>query len=366
MEQLELVRRRFSFAKRQILYSVWRKIPAFSHRWRALNFAQRCYFSATFLLILNVSFLDTSNAFFQIVMFSMVLVGLLNEFWPRFMLAWDSLIGRSVILFAYAVMANFALASASGLVNTVTGVSATALPYSHNFAIILMLPSWFFVTTLFILVSSQLLMPLYLLVLVLLKPFGVHGLWHAPDYKYVITTALLRYVWTLALLIKLVTLSMQSGVIEFFNESQVGTLVGSIIEIQNEDNVMDVKEVVAESKRSEPVILPSPSNSTIVDAVTDETQDVEDELEQEVREAILQANANSEKFILRQRKLLAHFIYIYEADSYSRCNIPDNSRVVEINDYEVLSITKTEDNDLGYVYDVIPCKSAAIGVTITP
>lgn len=366
MEQLDYVRRRFSFAKRQMLHAVWRKIPSFSHRWRALNFAQRCYFSATILLMIDVFFLDASNLLLQIVMFSMVLVGLLNEFWPRFMLAWDSLIGRSLILFAYAVMANFALASASGLVNTVTGVSAVTLPYSHNFAIILMLPSWFFVTTLFILVSSQLLMPLYLLVLVLLKPFGVHGLWHAPDYKYVITTALLRYVWTLALLIKLLTLSMQSGVIEFFNESQIGTLLGSVIEVKNDDEITDVGALGTERKSSEPINSPSPASISIVDAVTDKNQDVEDELEQEIREAILQANANSEKFILRQRKLLAHFIYIYEADSYSRCEIPEQSRVVEINDYEVLSISKTEDNELGYVYEVIPCKSAAIGNTITP
>ncbi|WP_421134147.1 hypothetical protein [Alteromonas sp. A079] len=366
MKQLEYAQRRFSFAKRQLLHAIWRKIPSYLHRWRSLNFAQRCYFSATFLLMIDVLFIDSSNALFQVVMFSMVLVGLLNEFWPRFMLAWDSLIGRSLILFAYAVMANFALASASGLVNTVTGVSVVSLPYSHNFAIILMLPSWFFVTTLFILVSSQLLMPLYLLVLVLLKPFGIHGLWHAPDYKYVFTTALLRYVWTFALLIKLLTLSMQSGVIEFFNESQVGTLLESVIEVQNEDKVQVVGEVDVDSKPSEPVISSLSTDSAIVDAGKNDTQNVEDELEQEIREAILQASANSEKFLLRQRKLLAHFIYIYEADSYSRCSIPDNSRVVEINDYEILTIAKTEDNDLGYVYEVIACKSAAIGSTIAP
>ncbi len=107
-------------------------------------------------------------------MFGFALVGIVSETWPKFMVLWNSLPGKAVILFVYAIIANFALASASGMVNSITGVSASALPYSHNFALILMVPSWFFVTTLMALVGGMLVIFVYLFFLLLLKPFGVH------------------------------------------------------------------------------------------------------------------------------------------------------------------------------------------------
>lgn len=203
-----------------------------------------------------------------------------------------------------------------------------------------MLPSWFFVSTVLVLLCSQLLMPIYLILLVLLKPFGVHGLWHPPDYKYVITTAFLRYIWTLALLIKIVAVSAQSGVMEFSDSSKVGEVITQIAE-QSEEVDMVVS----------PEQQPSNNNDGIEGGSDDE----------KISQFILDAKRNGDSFKLRQQKLLANFIFVYEADTYSRCQHPPNSKVIEINDYEILTITQDEALPLQYAYEVIACHSAAIG-----
>ena len=67
-----------------------------------------------------------------------------------------------------------------------------------------------------------------------------------------------------------------------------------------------------------------------------------------------------------QRQALASFIYEFEADSRSRCAHPEGTRVIELNDYEILQIAKLSETEDGYVYSVEPCRSAAIGVSVTP
>ncbi|NKX35853.1 hypothetical protein HGG66_15375, partial [Alteromonadaceae bacterium A_SAG3] len=54
------------------------------------------------------------------------------------------------------------------------------------------------------------------------------------------------------------------------------------------------------------------------------------------------------------------------ADSRSRCAHPEGSRVIELNDYEILQIEKTADAAEGFLYTVKPCRSAAIGLSINP
>ena len=59
-------------------------------------------------------------------------------------------------------------------------------------------------------------------------------------------------------------------------------------------------------------------------------------------------------------KSVANFIYMYESDSYSRCEHPNDTRVVELNDYEILTIKKNTEIDIGYEFAVIACRSPGI------
>lgn len=311
-----------------------RNLSQLARRFKPLTFAQKCYVVATIIGAATL-LLGLPDQVFHTIIFSLVIVGMLHEGFPRFMEVWYSLPGKAVILFLYAVMANYALASASAMVNEVTGVSAQALPYSHNFAIILMLPSWFVVATLLTLVILQLVMPFYLLLLMLLKPFGIALQWHPPDYKYVLTTAVVRYIWVVLLLVKMSMIFEQTGVASYIS-----------------DTLMSRKFAPSENPQA-------PLTATA-------TKTVEDSDSPDVEKAKAEVIKNLETYKFVQRRLLAKFIFTNEADIFSRCDHPVGSRVIEINDYEILVVESLAKAKVGYTYKVIPCSSAAFGAAIQP
>ncbi len=326
--------------KKQLNRLLLKRRIGFLRFWVSITFAQRCYFLATGMLLLQL-FFSIESRLFEVIMFGFALAGIVSETWPKFMSLWNSLPGKAIILFVYAVIANFALASASGLVNSITGVSAGALPYSHNFALILMVPSWFFVTTLMALVGGMLVIFVYVFFLLLLKPFGVQRLWHQPGYRYVLSTAVARFVWTLGVALQLGVLAGQVGLLsEFSNES-----ANALITIENEI------EAQPENGEGKPI---------------DEQEDETSELEEDLTALLTDAKQKSIRYKKTQRQALASFIYEFEADSRSRCAHPEGTRVIELNDYEILQIEPTQEDDIGYAYTVVPCRSAAIGISVNP
>ena len=63
---------------------------------------------------------------------------------------------------------------------------------------------------------------------------------------------------------------------------------------------------------------------------------------------------------LTLKRLLAHFVFHFEADTNSRCAHPDNTRVVELNTYQLLLVEVDENVPLGYTYTVFACESPGI------
>lgn len=350
--------------------------------WRSLTFAQRCYLVATGMGLLGMYF-NVQSAAFDVVMYAFALAGIVNEIWPRFMIVWHSLPGKAVILFVYAIIANFALASASGMVNDIAGVSASALPYSHNFALILTMPTWFFITSIMALLLLILLTPLYMMVLLVLKPFGVKRIWHPPEYRFVLTTTFIRFIWTILLLVEFSLLSAQAGLM-WEDEEQIAS---DMVSVQFAGDSFVQK--IAEQQKAEGDLLSdegaeSPDltvklgdetgdeasnseNNVALDDATKATNDINNanaDIEEEFEQAWKDAKVRSREFKKMQQRALADFIYVFEADSRSRCAHAENTRVIELNDYEILEITrdKDESNEIGYQFEVIPCKSAAIGL----
>lgn len=339
METTNYIRNVYEKVKKQGSRLFLKRRIGFLRFWVSITFAQRCYFLATSMLLIQL-LLNIESGLFEAIMFGFALVGIVSETWPKFMVLWNSLPGKAVILFVYAIIANFALASASGMVNSITGVSASALPYSHNFALILMVPSWFFVTTLMALVGGMLVIFVYLFFLLLLKPFGVQRLWHQPGYRFVLSTAVARFVWTLGVALQLGILAGQVGLLSEFSSDSANPLI-TIEETEN-------KRENSESQLTE-----------------EQAEDVS-ELERDLTTLLTNAKQKSVDYKKAQRQALANFIYEFEADSRSRCAHPEGTRVIELNDYEILQIEKTADAAEGFVYKVEPCRSAAIGLSINP
>ena len=339
METTNYIRNVYEKVKKQGSRLFLKRRIGFLRFWVSITFAQRCYFLATSMLLIQL-LLNIESGLFEAIMFGFALVGIVSETWPKFMVLWNSLPGKAVILFVYAIIANFALASASGMVNSITGVSASALPYSHNFALILMVPSWFFVTTLMALVGGMLVIFVYLFFLLLLKPFGVQRLWHQPGYRFVLSTAVARFVWTLGVALQLGILAGQVGLLSEFSSDSANPLI-TIEETEN-------KRENSESQLTE-----------------EQAEDIS-ELERDLTTLLTNAKQKSVDYKKAQRQALANFIYEFEADLRSRCAHPEGTRVIELNDYEILQIEKTAETAEGFVYTVEPCRSAAIGLSINP
>ncbi|WP_289029060.1 hypothetical protein [uncultured Paraglaciecola sp.] len=304
-------------------YGPWNSIR---QRLSGLRFAQKCYFLAILIWLAGLILSVPSNLSFFIV-FSLVILGLVQEIFPKFAALWHLLPGKALILFIYAVVANFALASAGSMVNSLTGISAQALPYTHNYAMILMVPGWFIITSLLGLLLVQVFMPIYLIILLILKPFGSRALWHDANYKYPFTTAVVRYAWLIALLVKVAVVSVESGVLDFLPNTNVDMQVAA----------PDVREL----GQTEPL--------------------TEESISSEAKAALNGILSKFANYKSAQQELLASFLFNYEADSKSRCAHPANSRVVEINNYEILLIEPKDELEVGYSYQVIQCESPAFG-----
>jgi hypothetical protein len=316
--------------------------------WANLNLPQRFFFTALIALALDSIWLCGV----------LTTVALIIEFWPKFIKVWDSIEGKACILIFYAIIANFVLASASGIVNEVTQVSAEHFNYTHNFAILLYLPVWMLSISLAILLLLQLLLPAYILLL-LLKPFGAHQLKFVSQCYSPVTTAITRFLLSWVVI---------TALADFVEDSQFSNFA---IEVTQGIFVIDDPQQVLpelEKKEIEPkaVIKHDKSEKQALVEVTSEVDKQAlplvsgkgDELDIQLTPAA-SSFINTKGYYERSKRLIALFAYSLEANSFSRCTKKPNSKVVELNDYELVEITPNKDADYGYSFEVKVCKSAA-------
>lgn len=326
-----------------------KKISApFERFWHSLNTPQRLYFSSLFISLYAILFANQDNTGWFNLVAVLVLCAMIYEFWPKFLVFWESLPGKAIILLFYAFIANYALVQAAGMINDITGVSSDPLPYSHNLSVLLSLPTWFFLTTIVLLLLLQIIQPLYLLALILLRPFGLHRIWQPTDYKFPVTTGLLRFIFSLFILVQVANLLSHTGLSGGVNQFLRGWF----------EIITNQPVTVAVSNNE----LPQTNEVNLLKV--EPAKNVEEDPDFEAfKVSISTVSENTVKYETHLKRILAHFIYEYEADSRSRCEHAPGTRIIELNDYEILQITKLDDaNTLSsYQYDVLPCISAALG-----
>lgn len=345
--------------------------------WRSLTFAQRLYFTAIVLFFLllngeseatsgiseNEQFLNDLFSPSTFLMVTIIIVALLSELWPKLMKFWDSLPGKAVILIFYAFIANYALAYAAGAINDITGVSADHFPYTHNLSLMLSLPSWFFISTLSILLLIPLLQPFYVMLLLLMRPFGLHTMWHPPEYRFPIITSFVRMTLCVLLFIFVLMFTFTSGmmggmttmftnVIESFSNTTVSSNLTKEIDRELSENKAKHATDSAQLASLEP--------QTEQPAADDEGLGISLTVNQG-ESSTFSLSERAEAYDNRVKAILSYFIYELEADSYSRCQVTPGSRMIELNDYEILEITQLETEVRSYKYEVKPCISVAIG-----
>ncbi|QYJ95964.1 hypothetical protein K0J45_10240 [Shewanella alkalitolerans] len=324
--------------------------------WQRLTLPQRLYLLAALLLMSEhlglVAIITT--------------IALTLEFWPLFERIWHSLAGKAVLLLFYAIVANYALAMAGAIVNEVVGVPATHFNYTHNFAILLLLPAWILGISAIGLLFVQLLMPFYLMIALVLKPVGIKLFSLTGNSHYRFTTLMVRFVLSLVLLYHLILLI---GDVEERVESALNDLKTIEESVKGESNKGQDKQLTANTDEVaanlEMKAQPSAEVSEKDEALSNAETAQEKRDDQQTRQAESEASLAKEYASLRHayqgeiRELIAEFAYRLEADSRSRCEKSENANVVELNDYEILEVVPDNTAKYRYRFTVRKCISPA-------
>ncbi len=310
--------------------------------WFNLSTAQKLYLLAlSSLIVLQSGWLSAT----------ITIIALVIEFWPKFNQLWHSLAGKALILIFYASIANFVLAGASGIVNDVTHVSSTHFNYTHNFATLLYLPPWAMGISLATLLLFQLFLPFYIFALLLIKPFGSERIKFISQSYSPLLTAIVRFVLASVVLINLISFiddqppeEVLDNIVSTFADSK------AIAKESGEEQQKAVEELSEKIEQqlpdsSEKPLRPKPDINLDGDGETAEN---------------LRQFLDTKGYFERSKRLIAMFAYSFEADSYSRCVKTENSKAVELNDYEIVQVTPDNNAEYGYRFEVIACDSPGI------
>ena len=323
--------------KRLVSYpiSTWNTIKLI---WQNFSIPQRFYFLAVLILV-------TNEALGLVAIVTTIALTL--EFWPLFNRVWHSLAGKAVLLLFYAIVANFALAMTSSIVNEIVGVPASHFSYTHNFAILLFLPAWIIAISAIALLCAQIIVPFYIAVALFLKPFGVQGWRLTQNTHYRIITMIVRFILSSILLFHVFLLIDDVENIEDKLES------ADIIR-SSEINAapLNTKELMAINtlKVNDVTPLTGTAKASSEDAQTDTTQVKSDQaIYSQIRK----------NYQTQVRQLIAHFAFYLEADTRSRCKKLEESSIIELNDYEILEIIPDRQASYHYRFETKKCISPA-------
>ncbi|MBV7316505.1 hypothetical protein [Shewanella sp. NIFS-20-20] len=342
-------------------FDFWQDLNhALMARWQALSGAGQSYFIAIALLLLGwVGWAAL-----------LIVIGLIIESWPIFTRMWHSLGGKAIILLFYAIIANFALAHTAAVVNEVVGVSAAYLDYTHNFALLLYLPGWFVFISLLALLALAIIAPCYMVIVFLLRHLGMFNRLEFVHKKFAIRKALLRAFLALVLLYEVSDVINFERAMGLDSEFDLGNtvndnhdaapLLSKATEALGVTTAATIPDTVADSQADTAAIIASKSESasqldttpvspsSIATPVSADNDDyIDDDYHQLIRE------------------WLAWFSYAYDADSRSRCTKSEQTNVVDLNAFEILTITPDSQAQYGYRYGVEVCHSPAFPLAVT-
>ncbi|MFY8327102.1 hypothetical protein [Pseudoalteromonas sp. ZZD1] len=316
--------------------------------WFNLSTAQKLYLLALISLLLLQSAALASL---------LTIIALIVEFWPKFIQLWHSLAGKALILLFYAIIANFVLANASGIVNEVTQVSAAHFNYSHNFATLLYLPPWALGITLGTLLLLQLILPFYIIALLVIKPFGSDRVKFISQSYSPLLTALLRFSLASVVIVNLISFIDEKPTEQVFDEivssfsngAETGQALAAESSGENEQALKELNEQL------KPIV----NNSQ--ESLSDEPSKIAVDVEGDGGTAENMTHFLETKgYFERSKWLIASFAYHFEADTFSRCAKAKNSKTVELNDYEFVEITLDNTEPYSYSFIVKACDSPGI------
>lgn len=314
-----------------------------------LHFAQWCYLIATVFLVLYLLLGVNHDTLFKTGSV-LLLLATAKEMWQRFAIWWHSLLGKACILIFYAIVLNFSFAYAESIVNGVIGIRPDVVPYSVNLAALLLAPAWTLIGSMLTLQFYSMLHLFKVMLLLMLRPFGVPSKHLLEDEIFPIWTLIARIIY-----LPVVAVILMFTLASYFSGHPEQLL--NLGETEQQQNTPEsLQKQLEEIKKREEELQQQPKGPhTKVP-----------EFQVFMGDGYVLGNSGFKlPTMLWLNKLVASFNYHVESLSASSCKLTPPEHLVHINDYEVLVITPDTTQPLGYNYKVRICDSPAFPAGVT-
>lgn len=311
-----------------------------------LHFAQWCYLLASLLAAVFL-LLGSDNAVLAKIGAVLLLLATAKEMWQRFTIWWHSLLGKACILIFYAIVLNFSFAYAESIVNSVIGVRPDVVPYSVNLAVLLLAPIWTLIGSMLTLQFYSMLHLLKVMLLLMLRPFGVQSKHLLDDEVFPVWTLMARIVY-----LPVVTVILTFTLASYFSGHPEEFLNWGDTEQQQNtpESLQKQLDEIAESQQQSSTSSPNKAP----------------EFQVFMGDGYVMGDSVFKlPTMLWLNKLVASFNYHIESLSASSCKLTPPEHLVHINDYEVLVITPDANQAVGYSYSVRVCDSPAFPSGVT-
>jgi hypothetical protein len=345
----------------------WRQ--GLSKRWATLHTNQVIYTVALVLFFVTDGDINDPNSLRWYVGV-LAFFGMARELWAIFLKVWDSTFGRLVLLVIYAAIANFTIAVAAQKVNIVINADPTQLYHTLGVTTLLVLPLWLMVVSVVGMIVIFGFMQILRLIRGLFIFMRIIGRKTKPKEAFPRTFIVVRLILLLPISMTVfnslvwygeqLNLPNSSG-LSFASEpsgivNEQATKVGIDI-IENElqkENISDEERNKLISARQN--LLKRTGNNNIdrqlADNVPVEREAVLNDVQNTLGSAPI-SEAPTEIYVLD--KLIASFVYNFEAFEYSHCQKGPNERVVYISENDILVVKKDKSTRTGYGFSTRSC-----------
>ncbi|BDX07404.1 hypothetical protein [Planctobacterium marinum] len=387
----------------------------FNGKFKDLSFSQWCYFLAA-IMLLNFLSEPQDDEDYWLVVGVIAGVGLLRELWQTFMRIWEHTLGKGVLFVLYASTANIALAVSALKINSISGIEPQTFVFTMGFTTMLMLPFWLLLASVFFLGSAIVLLSLWSSLSFILRIFRIKLKTHWEDKSFAVLTMWMRIFFIPFLMVvlfkflepyaeqinvfddfnpteNLATLSQEellniaSAVRNqeqvplteeqqaLINESGLSTIEIGMLRNMSEQDLADLSESVQSGQLGELIRRAQTEDKTTEDAKVfsinfgDRDGDTSSDSDTNSSAGTTSANSTAENADAETEKedeeakersrtldkLIASFIYQFEAYRYSACRKEANQRVLTIDENTIFVVEKDKTQELGYKFSVAAC-----------
>lgn len=337
-------------------------------RWAKLHTNQIIYLIAVLLFFVVEGDLQEPNTSIWFVGV-LAFIGMARELGAIFIKVWESTFGRLILLVLYAAIANFTIAVASQKVNIVINADPTQLYHTLGVTTLLVLPLWLMIVSVVAMIVIFGVMQILLLIRGLFVLMRIIGRKTKPKEAFPKTFMIVRLILLVPVSMTMLnslawyseqlnlpripgfSLSDNSGVMV---EEQVTNVTLSIIENELQKEVLSdgEREDLITAKQNLQAKAERIKNQKLADELLVEKDEAID-IEQEKAE-LAQTNEKAPEIYFLD-KLIASFVYNYEAFEYSHCQKAASERVVYISENDILVVKKDESAPTGFAFGTRSC-----------